>query len=196
MKKTSNIWYLAFATTTFARNLVGYHIFPPKWRWLTLVHRLVLRKPCPRSRTRLRGFPFVRTDRPDHSSHDKNFAFNQNYPARSVRSQIACTKEMVFLPQLLKKAFFIVKMTGRVMVRPASSDFWKAPLESKGLCCWYVLPFTFLSFFLPCIFQGARGAPGSAGTPGISGQMVPFITNVHNWNDAFKIESYSREQQF
>ena len=72
-------------------------------------------------------FSFVRTDRPDHSSHDKNFAFNQNYPARSVRSQIACTKEMVFLPQLLKKAFFIVKMTGPVMVRPVSSDFGKAP---------------------------------------------------------------------
>ena len=32
---------------------------------------------------------------------------------------------------LKKKALFIVKMTGPAMIRPASSDFWKVPLESK-----------------------------------------------------------------
>ena len=30
-------------------------------------------------------FPFVRTDRPQHSCRNENFAFNQNYPARSVK---------------------------------------------------------------------------------------------------------------
>ena len=37
--------------------------------------------------TKLKCFLFVRTDRPDHSYHNENFTFNQNYPARSV-SQI------------------------------------------------------------------------------------------------------------
>ena len=41
-----------------------------------------------------------------------------------------CTKEMVFQQNLLEKAyFFIAKMSGPTMVRPASSDFWKAPLD-------------------------------------------------------------------
>ena len=31
-------------------------------------------------------FPFVRTDKPDLSSRNENFTFNQNYPARSVIS--------------------------------------------------------------------------------------------------------------
>ena len=76
-------------------------------------------------------FPFARTDRPDHSRRNENFTFNQNYPARSVKSLIVCTKEMVFQQKLLEKStFFIVKMTGPAMVQPASSDFWKAPLVS------------------------------------------------------------------
>ena len=38
---------------------------------------------------------------------------------------------MVFQQKLLEKStFFIVKMTGPAMVRPASSDFWKAPLDN------------------------------------------------------------------
>ena len=36
---------------------------------------------------------------------------------------------MVFQQSLLKKACFIAKISGLAMVRPASSDFWKAPLE-------------------------------------------------------------------
>ena len=31
-------------------------------------------------------FPFVRTDRPDHSRRNGNFTFNQDYPTRSVKS--------------------------------------------------------------------------------------------------------------
>ena len=31
-------------------------------------------------------FPFVRTDRPDHSRRNENFTSNQNYPTRSVKS--------------------------------------------------------------------------------------------------------------
>ena len=34
---------------------------------------------------------------------------------------------MVFQQNLLEKAHFIAKMSGPTMVRPASSDFWKAP---------------------------------------------------------------------
>ena len=37
---------------------------------------------------------------------------------------------MVFQQNLLKKAYFIAKKSGPAMVRPASSDFWKAPLET------------------------------------------------------------------
>ena len=37
--------------------------------------------------TNLECFLFVRTEWPDHSYHNENFTFNQNYPARSV-SQI------------------------------------------------------------------------------------------------------------
>ena len=33
---------------------------------------------------------------------------------------------MVFQQNLLEKAHFIAKMSGPTMVRPASSDFWKA----------------------------------------------------------------------
>ena len=36
-------------------------------------------------------------------------------------------KEIVFHQTLLEKAYFIFKMGGAAMVRPASSDFWKAP---------------------------------------------------------------------
>ena len=34
---------------------------------------------------------------------------------------------MVFQQNLLEKAYFIAKMSGPTMVRPGSSDFWKAP---------------------------------------------------------------------
>ena len=36
---------------------------------------------------------------------------------------------MVLQQKPLEKADFIVKITGPVMVRPASSDKWKAPLD-------------------------------------------------------------------
>ena len=62
---------------------------------------------------------------------------------------------MVFQQKLLKKAYFIVKLTGRAMVRPASPDKWKAPL---------VNPFTannslrtqtyFWSLLLSSVFAG------------------------------------------
>ena len=34
------------------------------------------------TRADCRRFPFVRSDRPDHSRHNENFTFNQNYLAR------------------------------------------------------------------------------------------------------------------
>ena len=47
-----------FSNTTFTLKLVqnddGYHIFPPKWRWFTRAHYLVLRKSRTRSRTHLK----------------------------------------------------------------------------------------------------------------------------------------------
>ena len=39
-----------------------------------------------------------------------------------------CRKEIVFQQKPSEKAEFIVKMTGPAMVRPASSNKWKAPL--------------------------------------------------------------------
>ena len=68
------------------------------------------------------------SDRLGHFRRNENFNFNQNYPARSIKSWIACTKEIVFQQKRLEKAHFIVKMTGPAIVRPANSDFWKAPL--------------------------------------------------------------------
>ena len=59
-----------------------------------------------------RRFSFVRTDRPDHSRCNENFTFNQNHPARLVKSYIVCMKDMVFLQKLLVKAYFVIKMTG------------------------------------------------------------------------------------
>ena len=76
------------------------------------------------------------TDQPDHSFRNENFTFNQHYPARSVKSWIEYTKEMVFQQKLFEKAFFIVKMTGPAIVRPCSSDLWKASaLRSKTQLC-------------------------------------------------------------
>ena len=37
-------------------------------------------------------------------------------------------KEMVFQQKLFEKVYFIIKLTGPAMVRPASSDKWKAPI--------------------------------------------------------------------
>ena len=43
---------------------------------------------------------------------------------------------MVFQQKLFEKAFFIVKMTGPAIVRPCSSDLWKASaLRSKTQLC-------------------------------------------------------------
>ena len=73
-------------------------------------------------------FQFVRTDRPEHSRSNDNFPFNQNSPARSVKSWMASTEETVFQQKLLEKAYFVIKLTGRAMVRPDSFDKWTAPL--------------------------------------------------------------------
>ena len=42
---------------------------------------------------------------------------------------------MVVQHKLLEKAYFIIKPTGRAMVRPASSDKWKAPLVTFRQIC-------------------------------------------------------------
>ena len=60
---------------------------------------------------------------------NENFTINQNYPARSVKScEIVCRKEMDFQQKPLEKSRFIAKMSGSAMMRPASSEKWKAPL--------------------------------------------------------------------
>ena len=70
-------------------------------------------------------FPFVRTDRPaDHSNHNENLTFTQNQAAEHTRRRWRSNKNS------WKKAFFIVKMAGRAMIRPASSDFLKEPSDS------------------------------------------------------------------
>ena len=73
------------------------------------------------------AFSICQTDRPDHSRRNDNFPFDQNSPARSVKSQIVCLKEMVFKQKPSEKAYYILKLTDRAMVRRAGSDKWKAP---------------------------------------------------------------------
>ena len=72
---------------------------------------------------------FVRTDPRDHSRR-KLWLF-QNPIAISVKSWKVCTRDMVFQQKLLENADFIFKVTGRAMVRRASSDKWKEPWKSK-----------------------------------------------------------------
>ena len=53
---------------------------------------------------------------------------------------------MVCQQNLLERVYLTTKISGLTMVRPASSDFWKAPLvlgksrlvlkSLKALCCW------------------------------------------------------------
>ena len=51
-----------------------------------------------------------------------------------------------FSQNLLEKAYFIAKMSGPTMVRPASSDFWKAPIHCKFF-------FLFIEKSPPCDLQ-------------------------------------------
>ena len=46
---------------------------------------------------------------------------------------------MVVQQKLLEKAYFIIKPTGRAVVRPASSDKWKAPQEWASIRSFTVL---------------------------------------------------------
>ena len=51
----------------------------------------------------------------------------------------------------MEKAYFIFKMTGAAMVQPASSDFWKAPLqyqEAKLIYCGSNFPLLQILFFI------------------------------------------------
>ena len=47
---------------------------------------------------------------------------------------------MVFQKNHFEKAYFIAKMSALAIVRPASSDFWKAPLRERRMHfaghCW------------------------------------------------------------
>ena len=79
---------------------------------------------------------FVRTDRPDHSYHNENFTFNQNYPARSVSHILnSLHYRDSFQQTLFEKANFIFKLTGPIMVQPPITDFWKSPLVARVLYC-------------------------------------------------------------
>ena len=51
-------------------------------------------------------FPFVRTDRPEHSRRNLNVLFDQHYPARSDKLYIAGTKEMVSQQKPIGKSLF------------------------------------------------------------------------------------------
>ena len=56
---------------------------------------------------------------------------------------------MVFQQNLLEKTYFIAKMSGLTMVRPASSDFWKAPLEN--VCFHWPLRSTLANEIFACV---------------------------------------------
>ena len=80
-------------------------------------------------------FLFV-TDWPDHSYHNENFTFNQNYPARSVSHILnSLHYRDSFQQTLFEKANFIFKLTGPIMVQPPITDFWKSPLVARVLYC-------------------------------------------------------------
>ena len=110
-------------------------VYPPNWRimvhllfssaWLVWAHQSIT-LPLRLGFEILGRFPFVRTDWPGHSLRNENFTFNESYPARSVKCWILCTNEIVFHQKRLEKAYFILKMSGAALVRPASSDIWKA----------------------------------------------------------------------
>ena len=53
---------------------------------------------------------------------------------------------MVFQRKPLEKAYFIVKMTGPAVDRPASSDQWKAPQDSPFICLYNRLVVSLMSF--------------------------------------------------
>ena len=76
----------------------------------------------------VRLLPFVKTERPALSRRNKDFTFNLNYPARSVKSWIVCTKKMVFPQKFLKRPFhFQSDWSGN----GAAGQFWQmdwAPL--------------------------------------------------------------------
>ena len=68
---------------------------------------------CPHKIFKNRGkdfghFPFVRTEKPDHSHHIGNFSFNQEYPHSQISQilkLIVCMEEMVFQQNLLESLF-------------------------------------------------------------------------------------------
>ena len=64
---------------------------------------------------------FVRTDRPLHSRRNENFIFNQSYPSRSIKSLIACTKEIA--ETLRERPISVSKW----VVRPPVLTFGKYP---------------------------------------------------------------------
>ena len=45
---------------------------------------------------------------------------------------------MVFQQNLLENVYFISKMPGLAMLRPASSDLWKAPLGYVHTTSWWL----------------------------------------------------------
>ena len=49
------------------------------------INLLIVRLERGKLKIYLGRFPFVTTDRPDHSRRNNNFPFNQNSPARSVK---------------------------------------------------------------------------------------------------------------
>ena len=107
-------------------------------------------------------FPFVITDRLNNSCRNLNFLFNLRSPARSVKLDIVCTKEKVFSKKRMEEVFFIVRITGLVMVSPAG-PFWL--LESA----LRLLPGT--GGLLPCIsFTGMCRWTG-------------YINCLHGWYD-------------
>ena len=52
-----------------------------------------------------------------------------SFPAKSINSWMACTKEMVFQQKRLEKAYFIFQMIGQAMI-PLGQSFWKRPLNN------------------------------------------------------------------
>ena len=74
-----------------------------------------------------RALSIYQNCRPEHSCCNKNFTLNQKLSSHISQILNSCLKGMVCQQNVLEQVYLIVKLTGLVMVRLASSDFWKEP---------------------------------------------------------------------
>ena len=78
-------------------------------------------------------FSFVRTDWPGYSHHNENLTFNQNYPARAIKSyvQVVVCRGDGFSSKTLGKSLFHCHYDWSGLHLPSQFWLWKAPFFLK-----------------------------------------------------------------